>query len=553
MFGRRRGAGQGWRTIEAEREVLAVVRTVTSASRLLDVLPVFDGDLRVQVSFTVSAGSAFGGGLPDFLHGMRVVPWRRAVRTRFDLALTASANGALHRLKAPVAVMPHGVGHNRLVEAATGHPDVASGLSRGQLLHRGRVVPSLLVLSHAEQLARLRRTCPDAARVAIVTGDPAFDTMTSSLPARDRYRRALGAGPGQRLLVFSSTWGPRSLFGRHPGLLARWVAQLPIDRYRAALILHPNVWARHGEPQIDLWLADALDAGLRLVPPERGWQAALVAADWVVGDHGSVTYYAAALRRPTALAAFGAEELAPDSPLAAFGAGRPLLDPRRPLLDQLGGLRPPADLPDALGNRGNGARDLRRALYALMKLDPPPVAPRQRSLPEPAGRYREVASVLVAGTARADRVELDRYPATLDGDDLDDPHLLVEEIEADRRLLESAAVFVRREPPADADAWAKDVLAAYPGADLAVASLGDERALIVHRDGPRLVGRGGDVALIAAAVRLRHAAGLPLDGTWTVSTGAEEVRINVTPPRWFSGQVSMIARRAAARRRYVAA
>jgi hypothetical protein len=40
-----------------------------------------------------------------------------------------------------------------------------------------------------------------------------------------------------------------------------------------ALILHPNVWARYGRMQIESWLAEAMNAGLMLVPPWDGWRA----------------------------------------------------------------------------------------------------------------------------------------------------------------------------------------------------------------------------------------------------------------------------------------
>jgi hypothetical protein len=74
---------------------------------------------------------------------------------------------------------------------------------------------------------------------------------------------------------------------------------LPSDEYRVALVLHPNVWSWYGEFQIEsLWLDRARDAGLLLLPPDNGWKAALISADLVIGDQGSVTLYAAALDKP---------------------------------------------------------------------------------------------------------------------------------------------------------------------------------------------------------------------------------------------------------------
>lgn len=178
----------------------------------------------------------------------------------------------------------------------------------------------MIGLSHEEQLERLRRSCPQALPLARVVGDPCFDRLQASLTERDRYRRLLGATGGRRLVVVSSTWSEHSLLGRCPDLPLRLVRELPVDEYAVAVVLHPNIWSRHN-PQ-DL-LREAVAAGLLVVPPQNGWQAALVAADWVVGDHGSVSLYGAALDRVTLLAATGEAELAPDSPATPSGAAPP--------------------------------------------------------------------------------------------------------------------------------------------------------------------------------------------------------------------------------------
>src|SRR5690606_4642335 len=135
------------------------------------------------------------------------------------------------------------------------------------------------------------------------------------LGRRDRYRQRLGVGHGRHLLAVSSTWSRHSLLGVRRDLLRRLLAELPLDDYRVTLIAHPNIWYRHGRAQLELWFADEIEAGLPLPPPHEGWRAAIIAADALVGDHGSVTYYAAALGRPVLLAAFGSAELDPESPL----------------------------------------------------------------------------------------------------------------------------------------------------------------------------------------------------------------------------------------------
>lgn len=532
VFSRTNRSVPHWDTVKPQRDVLAVARTITSAGRLLDVLPAFDGDFRVQVHFTINEGSAFSDGLAEFLHDLsaRVVPWREALRTRFDLAISATSNGGLHRLKAPLLVMPHGAGHNRLVEVATGSRRVASGLSGRQLLHRGRPVPAAIALTHEEQIVRLRRACPPAVGRAVVTGDPCFDRIVANLALRDDYRHDLGLRGGQRLLVVTSTWGPHSLLARRGELLARWISELPVDSYRTALVLHPNIWARHGGERIEGWLADALNAGLMLLPPDEGWRAALIAADWVVGDHGAVTYYSAALGRPTLLAAFGDEELDPESPVASLGRTHPRLDPKRGLREQLRDLAPVPVQRNALGMRGQALENLSATMYDLMRLTPPSAKPRIRPLPPPVPRGRAVSALLVDGSVEGERIVLERYPAEAEHDLLDDPHLLVDDREVDRRLLESAAIIVRRAPAEEPEGWVRDTFSRHPGAMTAAVALDDSRCLVALADGGRFKVSGADVSVCASAIYVQMAAGRSIRKAMRVVTGEAEGLIEVTPP-----------------------
>ena len=64
------------------------------------------------------------------------------------------------------------------------------------------------------------------------------------------------------------------------------------------MILHPYIWAAHGEWQIETWFKRELYAGLKIVPHEMGWEAAIIAADIVIGDYGSVTNYGASIGKP---------------------------------------------------------------------------------------------------------------------------------------------------------------------------------------------------------------------------------------------------------------
>lgn len=326
-------------TVAVKRTVLAVVHSVVTAARMADVLPVLASDWRIQVVFT-AAPSLFPGGVLDFLHdmGAMVIPWQQAVREQFDLAI-AAGTGQLERLHAPVLLMPHGVGYAKYPARWQAHGLPASryahGTERQQLVYHGRVVPAAILLAHRDRLAQLRRACPEAVPAAVIAGDPCYDRLVASLPMRNAYRRALRLRDDQKLVLVTSTWGPESLLGQAPELLPRLLLDLPGDRYRVAASLHPDAWSWHGPWQIKAWIDGCLRAGMTLLPAAEGWRGALMAADVVIGDHGSVTFYAASLGIPVLLATFPAEDVAPGSHVALLGRTAPRLMPGQPLLPQL--------------------------------------------------------------------------------------------------------------------------------------------------------------------------------------------------------------------------
>jgi hypothetical protein len=134
------------------------------------------------------------------------------------------------------------------------------------------------------------------------------------------------------------------------------------------------------------WLADCRQAGLILPEPDADWRALLVASDRVVGDHGSVTAYAAAIGRPVLRLPGGTPALNPRSAqhLVLTRAGE--LDPDRPLPPQLAAM-PPAQ-PDpviaALTSRPYRAElVIRRTLYRLLQLAQPGRHRRATPVPVP--------------------------------------------------------------------------------------------------------------------------------------------------------------------------
>ncbi|MEY9847334.1 hypothetical protein [Streptacidiphilus sp. MAP5-3] len=388
--------------------MLVATRTLTSAIRALEALPALvDGDERVEVLFAHDPTSAFGSGVPELLrrHGCRTVPWEHVAEAAPDLVLSASENVDVPG-DCPVLVIPHGVGFHKHVPDARSTGSRLSGLVPERLLGR-----ATMTVAHPDQQAQLAAADPRAGAGAVLVGDVCREQLLASLPQRAAYRRALGVQPGQRLVVVSSTWASSSLLGRRPHLPTQLLGALPMDGYRVALVAHPNIWAFHGPEAIHRVLAPAIGAGLLLIPPDRGWQAAVVAADAVLGDHGSVTFYAATLDRPTAVATFG-EDAVPGTTGAEFGSSAPRLASHRPLREQVEELitgHKPGRWDDLarrtfIGDAGNGSVDgidvgdgddlhgsgrssdsarLRALVYRMLGLDEPSEPVRIQGFPVP--------------------------------------------------------------------------------------------------------------------------------------------------------------------------
>ncbi|MEU5553541.1 hypothetical protein ABZ738_27575 [Micromonospora sp. NPDC047793] len=356
-----------------------MAHTIASCHRLLDVVDYVEEDFRVQVVFTV-APDVFNQQVTGHLErlGALVLPWEQAVRERFDLGIAASWGG-LHQLHTPLLVTAHGAGRSKTVRPGpNGGPPLASpavyGLDAQRLTHGGRVLPTALALSHDHELEVLRRQCPEALEVATVVGDPCFDRLVASLPHRPDYRRGMGVEDHQDLVLVSSTWGPDGLFGHVPDLLPLLMAQLPPDRYRVAALLHPAVWDAHGHRQVRAWLRSCREAGLLLPDPTQDWRALVVAADRVIGDHGSVTAYAAAVGRPILLLPALRATPAAGTPQHLVIAEATHLDPGQALLPQLAAAREldrEAVRAALTGHPEQAGRLLRRAIYQLLGLTEP--------------------------------------------------------------------------------------------------------------------------------------------------------------------------------------
>lgn len=547
-----------WNTYgRPKARVLGVARTLTSLTRLMDVMQLVRPEHGIEVSFTINPGSVFGDGLEEYLAdlGVPVLTWKEARRRTFDLAVACAVHPSMRHLDArELMVMPHGAGYNRLVAESTGDTAAPAGLSRRELMRRGKVMPSYIGVSHEDQIARLARSCPEAVPHAILVGDYCFDRIEASLPRRDVYRERLGVAGGQRLVVVNSTWSEHSLLGRCPDLPLRLTTQLPADEFAVAVVLHPNVWARHSRYGVLERLAKAMDAGLLVIPPHEGWRAAVIAGDWIVGDHGSTSFYAAALDRVTLLAATGLDELDPASPAADFARRAPRLDPDGDLLEQLlraAGQHLPGGLEDVvdrqLDARGDGGRLVQRRIYEVLEVDPPREAPEPQPVPaahpvEHLGptTYDVTGEVLADGS-----VAVRRRPVIAGYHREARGFYAVTAQETHPRLPQSADVMARTVFDAEVTPveWVTGRFHAYPGLNVAVAALGEDRCLVRLRKGgvmleahaPRSWGDPGarlDPVLLGSAVFVRLTggggrAGKLSDGL-VIRTGSRELKVVFT-------------------------
>ncbi|WP_241562202.1 hypothetical protein [Streptomyces hoynatensis] len=526
---------------------------MTSSTRLLEVLPaLFGDDPRVEVLFGYDSTSAFNGGVLDLLgaHKVRVIGWEEAGEGPCDLVLTATENASFGHLRAPVLVLPHGVGFHKMVPDARGPGRRLSGVVPAALLESER---SWYAVSHPGQAGQLAAARPDLAGRTLLVGDPCYDRLLDSRAARTRYRRALGLqeGDGRRLVVVSSTWGTQSLIGTVPDLPRRLLAELPLDDYAVAAILHPNVWFGHSPWQIRTLQRAALDAGLLLIPPFAGWQAAVLAGDIVLGDHGSVTLYAAALGRPVLLAAFG-EESVPGTAMDGLGRRAPRLDAAKGLREQIES-ELACHRPETAGelarlafqDPGTALARLRSAVYGLLHLAEPPAPVRRPAafadpVPERRRDTAQVINSVLVREAGAWVIEVRRFPAAArpgrEESDRSFSHLVSDLADGGHGWAESASVVTRGDPVSSAEESLRRLAAlrhGHPGCALAAVRLPDGGALLLTRDGRtvRAAGRGepDDPAVLSAVGYVCLRAGLPMAGAFRVRLGGRAREVSLSP------------------------
>ncbi|WP_414936369.1 hypothetical protein [Amycolatopsis sp. cmx-11-51] len=498
---------------------------MTTLTRLLDVLSLLKDDPRVQVVFTHNERepAILSSGVSEFLASLdaKVISWDQAVETRFDLAIAASENDELHRLKAPVLLVPHGIGHQKLYP----HQRVISGLNPARLVRDGHVVPKRIGLSHSNQLRYLRQNCPQAEPNAVVVGDPCHDRMLASLNRAARYRRLLDVGE-RKHVVLASTWGPDSLLGTDPSLPARLLTEFPVDEYKFSLIVHPGAWAAHSPWQIRAWLSRALRAGLAVIPPQRGWQATVIAADCLISDGGSIALYAAAAKIPVLIGSREPATVVPDSPLAELLVRAPRLDPDGDLrrqVDQAGATEPLTDVAEqAVEFSGKCAELLRPVLYDLMRLAEPDARAVFRPVPDPVPDVTEPATFSVEVRQYLDQLAVFRFPSEQVGQGVSlGRHIVAHEELSTLDELEGADVVYCQFTGENADFadWAREIARRRPDAGI-IAGIGVDRCLLWSAEGHgfELFGKGEPLPAISAWY-WRRDRNLPMTGSFRVRAG----------------------------------
>jgi hypothetical protein len=502
-----------WSTVHTERTVLAVTRNVVSTHRLLDALAIFESDRRIRILFTIAEKqgelSRFVGGTNELLQRAQaeVISWREALEHTFDLALSASYQGDLTELPTPLMVLPHGAGHNKFLPDGT-----VAGMSPELLLHNGNPVAAAIVLSGEEQYERLRDSCPQVLHLATIAGDPCFDRLMVSRDLREDYRRELGIRQDQVFILLSSTWRGNSLLATWTDLPADLIGVLPADEFRLAISVHPNVWAYHSGLSVDSWLADARRAGLLVLPPDGSWRAALAAADLVIGDHGSVSLYAAAMGIPLLAGVRSSPETVPGSAAAELMTVAERLNPALPLRPQVTGFAEDYSevLAKMISARGEALPRLRELTYRLLGLELPSRSPITPAVPPVERRGVRVKTFRVTARAYEDKAEVERFPAILSGPD---GLLLSQEDEEHPPFRHNASILIGP---------SSDLLDRYPGCFLAATPI-PGGVLIRSRDGAvyQLLGEAPPAVLASAAY-------VHPDPLW-VRTGSHYVAVKKVP------------------------
>ncbi|WNV91488.1 hypothetical protein [Umezawaea sp. Da 62-37] len=293
----------------------------------------------------------------------------------------------------------------------------------------------------------------------------------------------------------------------------------------------------YGADRLMAIFRDALASGLLLLRHDDGWQVGLIAADFCIGDHGSVAFYAAALGIPFLKAVDVPGDLLSGSPTEQFIREAEPVNLDRDLHVQVLDMESrhdPARLADitsrSLGLPGDHGKAFRRKVYEILGLQPEtPLRVLSFKPPDPITSERSASTLVTLMTTvmteQSGQVRVRRYPAVLEHnhspDDCREYVQISRDTEVDPRLRESAEIVVAPAPLGEHEAmeWLKRRLEST-GVKL-VAVVSGTRCLLRLRDGPVLEARTTsltssgtsppDVEVTAAAVYAWLAEGKSFD------------------------------------------
>ncbi len=288
----------------AVKRVLVPVHSVGIGQRLLDVAELLDRDPGLDLVFT-TVPTTTANGVDGLLReaGVATLDWSHALDVPRDLVL-ATNHDHLRELGTPSVVIPDPCGRRRPVRRSPqGDPEPTTvdfhTTGRGTPADRA---PALRLAAHGEDLRTTRGRAHGSADGVAVVGDLTFDRLALSTRSRDTYRAALQVDSHHRLVVVVSAWGTGSLVTREPELLHRLTAELPGDRYRVAVLLHPAAWFSQDVDHLRAWMTTARTASVQVVDPFTQWRPIVASADVVIGARGSITLYSTGIGLPVLFA-----------------------------------------------------------------------------------------------------------------------------------------------------------------------------------------------------------------------------------------------------------
>lgn len=535
--------GRRWDTYTHCKIILCLVRTFTSAITTIDLMKVFDGDDQVEAVYALCPGSSFEHLAADWLHrcGIDLLPAAELARVRCDLIVTTSEKIDFTAFPpVPVLVVPHGLGFHKYVPDSDRPTTRLSGLADDASLATGRVTQ---LVTHPAHVRQLEAVTEHVVGRTVFGGDVSFDRLRRSAIDRHSYRRDVSVEPGQKLVVLSSTWGPDSLTALGSPAVGRILAALPVDEFKIALILHPNVWSRDGHNVRRRYRHHVDRGGLVVVDPRQGWHATLAAADVVIGDNGSVSLYAAMADIPLLLLAFSSQ-VVPGTTMDHLGREAPRLVLEHDIQAQVeaaiarrGQVDASSLIARTIAHPDQAEELFRRLCYEKMGLPQPESELPVLAAPTPVVEHQPVKSFEVRTRVDGTTVTARRFPAAVKTwcDRVEEPwdrHLAACATEPDLTMRQNAAILVDdTDHGGSAFRRLGELHQTYPGCRLTLVRADHGYRAAIRNGGHYELNshQGVDPLLLASALYALVVGGHRAEGTFSINPGPVERKVMITP------------------------